>query len=58
MNVACCWFQHIGLPDWANGAQYRSAFAYGSLSLLPTLKPKITPSASRLDNGGWLNLTV
>jgi len=35
-----------------------SAFAYGSLSPLPTLKPKITLLAPRLGNGGWLFLTM
>ena len=31
---------------------------YGSLRLLPTLKPNLTVSAPRLDSSGWLDLTV
>ena len=31
---------------------------YGSHGFLPTLKPRLTALAPRLDNGGWLGLTV
>jgi hypothetical protein len=31
---------------------------YGSHGFLPTLKPCLAASAPRLDNGGWLSLTV
>ncbi|MBT0160951.1 hypothetical protein G4O51_13305, partial [Candidatus Bathyarchaeota archaeon A05DMB-2] len=31
---------------------------YGSYGFLPTLKPHLTALAPRLDNGGWLSLTV
>lgn len=31
---------------------------YGSHGFLPTLKPHLTASAPRLDNGDWLGLTV
>ena len=50
--------RHRPFPFWSFRGSTSSAFAFGLLPLLPTLRLTVTWSAPRLDNGGWLNLTI